>query len=89
MASFEYQTVTWITAKYLQKSAGNIWSICCKAVILHPLSREKRGGNEILNKDGVLDLAALKKIFSKKKLQKVLVVQKKALPLHPLSERKP
>ena len=29
-----------------------------------------------------------KEIF-KKKLQKVLVVQKKALPLHPLSERKP
>ena len=30
-----------------------------------------------------------KKRFFKKKLEKVLVVQKKALPLHPLSERKP
>ena len=30
----------------------------------------------------------LEKKFSKK-LEKVLVVQKKALPLHPLSERKP
>ena len=35
-------------AETLKKVVANIWQICCKAVILHPLSREKRGGNEIL-----------------------------------------
>ena len=30
-------------AKTLKKVVANIWQICCKAVILHPLSREKRG----------------------------------------------
>ena len=37
-------------AESLKKEGGNVWQICCKAVILHPLSREKRGGNEILDK---------------------------------------
>ena len=53
-----------------------IWSICCKAVILHPLSREKRGTVEMLNRDEVLNLPLSKKTFFEKKLQKVLVVQK-------------
>ena len=30
-----------------------------------------------------------KKLFEKKNFEKVLVVQKKSLPLHPISERKP
>ena len=29
-------------AESLKKEDANIWQICCKAVILHPLSREKR-----------------------------------------------
>ena len=76
-------------AKKYKKVGGNIWQICCKAVILHPLSREKRGIHEMLDEDEDLDLTDLKKNFFSKKLQKVLVVQKFALPLHPLSERKP
>ena len=35
-------------AESLKKVVANIWRLCCKAVILHPLSREKRGSNEIL-----------------------------------------
>ena len=55
---------------------------------MHPLSRGKRDEVEILKqREGKTDFRFEKK-FSKK-LEKVLVVQKKALPLHPLSERKP
>ena len=42
------QQVSGKVAKKCKKVGLNIWWICCKAVILHPLSREKRGGNEIL-----------------------------------------
>ena len=35
---------------FLQKSVSRIWSICCKAVLLHPLSREKRRWVEILKR---------------------------------------
>ena len=42
----------------------------------------------MLNKGTETRTSALKNKFSKK-LEKVLVVQKFALPLHPLSERKP
>ena len=37
------QRVSEKLAKSCKKVAWNIWQICCKAVILHPLSREKRG----------------------------------------------
>ena len=37
-------------AKKCKKVGGNIWQICCKAVILHPLSRGKRDEVEMLNK---------------------------------------
>ena len=56
---------------------------------MHPLSRGKRDEVEMLKTgDEVLNLHRLKRNFQKK-LEKVLVVQKFALPLHPLSERKP
>ena len=41
-ASFENQRVMWTDAKSLQKSVSNVWLICYKTVLLHPLSREKR-----------------------------------------------
>ena len=37
-------------AETLKKVVANIWQICCKAVILHPLSRGKRDRVEMLNK---------------------------------------
>ena len=76
-------------AKTLKKVVANIWQICCKAVILHPLSREKRRWVEILNKGTETWASTSKKNFFENFFWKVLVVQKKALPLHPLSERKP
>ena len=72
---FDNQRLKGKLSKKCKKHGINIWSICCKAVILHPLSREKRGSHEILNKDEDLNLTDLKKTFLKK-LQKVLVVQK-------------
>ena len=47
-ASFEYQRLRRKFAKKYEKRVADVWRICRKAVILHPLSREKRGGNEIL-----------------------------------------
>jgi len=47
-ASFENQQLRRKVAFSLKKRGGNVWSICCKAVILHPLSREKRGQVEML-----------------------------------------
>ena len=38
-------------AESLKKVVANIWQICCKAVILHPLSRGKRDEVEILKED--------------------------------------
>ena len=35
-------------AKKCKKVGLNIWRICCKAVILHPLSRGKRDEVEML-----------------------------------------
>ena len=64
--SFENQ---WLRRKYAkkhEKSVVEIWRICCKAVLLHPLSREKRRWVEILNKDEVFNLTASKKTFWKK-----------------------
>ena len=75
-ASFEYQRLRRKFAKKYEKRVADVWSICRKAVILHPLSREKRGTVEMLNRDEVLNLTASKKTFFEKKLQKVLVVQK-------------
>ena len=75
-AYFENQWLSGKTAKKYEKRVADVWRICRKAVILHPLSREKRRWVEILNKDEVLNLTASKKTFFKKKLQKVLVVQK-------------
>jgi len=73
----------------MEKSAESIWQICCKAVLLHPLSREKRGTVEMLKRDEVLNLPLQEKLFFENFFRKVLVVQKLALPLHPLSQRKP
>ena len=42
MASFEYQRFRRKFAKKYEKRVADVWSICRKAVILHPLSREKR-----------------------------------------------
>ena len=53
-------------AKKYKKVGGNIWQICCKAVILHPLSREKRRWVEMLNKGTETRTSALKNKFSKK-----------------------
>ena len=49
----------------MEKSAGSIWQICCKAVLLHPLSREKRGTVEMLERDEVLNLPLQEKLFLK------------------------
>ena len=53
-------------AESLKKVVANIWQICCKAVILRPLSREKRRWVEILNKGTETRTSALKNKFSKK-----------------------
>ena len=50
----------------MRKSASRIWSICCKAVLLHPLSREKRGTVEMLNKVREYGLPLRKETFRKK-----------------------
>ena len=52
-------------AKKCKKVGGNIWQICCKAVILHPLSREKRRWVEILNKGTETWASTSKKLFWK------------------------
>ena len=52
-------------AKKCKKVGGNIWQICCKAVILHPLSREKRGWVEMLNKGTETWASTSKKLFLK------------------------
>jgi len=41
-ASFENQRLRQIIAKKYEKSVADVWRICRKAVVLHPLSREKR-----------------------------------------------
>ena len=41
-ASFEYQRFRRKFAKKYEKRVVDVWRICRKAVILHPLSREKR-----------------------------------------------
>ena len=87
-ASFENQRVKWKDANFQQKSVSYVWYICRKAVLLHPLSREKRRWVEML-KTGIRSWTTDRKNFLKIFSWKVLVVQKIALPLHPLSERKP
>ena len=62
-ASFENQQVRKKDSFSMKKRGVNVWRICCKAVILHPLSREKRGTVEMLNRDEVLNLATFKKTF--------------------------
>ena len=37
------QRVSGNVAEKMKKVGMNIWLVCCKAVILHPLSRGKRG----------------------------------------------
>ena len=73
---FENQPLSRYPRKKHEKRVANAWSICCKAVILHPLSREKRGTVEMLNRDEVLNLPLSKKTFFEKKLLKSLVVSK-------------
>ena len=69
-ACFENQPLSRYPRKKHEKRVANAWSICCKAVILHPLSREKRGTVEMLNRDEVLNLTASKKTFFKKNFKK-------------------
>ena len=52
-------------AESLKKVVANIWQICCKAVILHPLSREKRRWVEMLNKGTETWASTSKKTFLK------------------------
>ena len=75
-ACFENQPLSRYPRKKHEKRVANAWSICCKAVSLHPLSREKRGTVEMLNRDEVLNLATSKKKLFEKNFEKVLVVQK-------------
>ena len=65
-ACFENQRVKRSIAKKSKKSVFIVWRICCKAVILHPLSREKRGTVEMLKRNRVLNLPLQKTFFEKK-----------------------
>ena len=65
-ASFENQWLSGKTAKKYEKRVADVWRICRKAVILHPLSREKRRWVEILNKGTEKRASTSKKTFLKK-----------------------
>ena len=85
---FANQRLIFFLAKFFEKVGGNVWWICFKALILHPLSREKGNAVEILEqREG--NEQPVNKNFLKNISQKVLPVQNKALPLYPLSQRKP
>ena len=61
-------TNQWVSKKFaesLKKVDAKIWRICCKAVILHPLSREKRRWVEMLNKGTETWASTSKKLFLK------------------------
>ena len=87
-ASFVNQRLRDKAAKNREKTRRSIWLICLKALILHPLSREKRITIEILNKRQSDKLPPFKKTFEKN-LEKVLVVEKKVLTFASAFERKP
>ena len=60
------QQVSGKVAEKCKKVGLNIWRICCKAVILHPLSRGKRDEVEILKqREGKTDFRFEKQIFQK------------------------
>ena len=61
-------------AKKCEKSVSCIWSICRKAVLLHPQSREIRGKLEMVKTKMRLE-THFKKLL-KKNFEKVLVVSK-------------
>ena len=42
---FENQLLAGKFQKRMKKVCGNVWFVCYKAVILHPLSREKGDGH--------------------------------------------
>ena len=46
--SFANQRLIFSLANFFKKVGGNVWLICFKALILHPLSREKGDAVEIL-----------------------------------------
>ena len=46
--SFANQRLIFSLANFLKKVGGNVWLICFKALILHPLSREKGDAVEML-----------------------------------------
>ena len=83
---FVNQRLRRITTKKSKKSVFIVWCICCKAVILHPLSREKRGTVEMMNKDGVLNLPLQKNFL--KKLRKSFGSSKKVLTFASAFEKK-
>ena len=86
--SFANQRLIFFLAKFFKKVGRNVWRICFKALILHPLSREKGNAVEILEqREG--NEQPVNKNFPKNISQKVLPVRNKALPLYPLSQRKP
>ena len=77
-----------VLQKSLKKPCMKVWWICFKALILHPLSREKGDTVDMLRREKVMN-DRLMKTFWNFFFKKVLVVQKFALSLHPLSKRKP
>ena len=86
--SFANQRLIFSLANFFKKVGRNVWLICFKALILHPLSREKGNAVEILEQRKGYE-QPVNKNFLKNISQKVLPVQNKALPLYPLSQRKP
>ena len=86
--SFANQRLIFFLANSFKKVGGNVWLICFKALILHPLSREKGDAVEILEQRKGYE-QPVNENFLKNISQKVLPVQNKALLLYPLSQRKP
>ena len=86
--SFANQRVIFFLTNSFKKVGRNVWLICFKALILHPLSREKGNAVEILEQRKGYE-QPVNENFLKNISQKVLPVQNKALPLYPLSQRKP
>ena len=60
------QRVSGKVAEKWKKVGLNIWRICCKAVILHPLSRGKRDEVEMLKTGDEVRTSIIEKKFSKK-----------------------
>ena len=67
--SFANQRLIFFLANSFKKVGGNVWLICFKALILHPLSREKGNAVEILEQRKGYEpklIKTFRKIFFKK-----------------------